>query len=133
MRHAKKVAGFVFMLILVISLAACGGNNGGNNAGGNANVADGADNGGGSSDGGNKQGDGNDGAADGGIDTSKFETITYVVLGDKPKNGQLETVMEKVNAILKQKINAELQFKWVEWADWQNKTTCCSHPASRST
>lgn len=55
------------------------------------------------------------------IDTSSFETITYVMLGDKPKNGQLEKVMEKVNAIMKQKINAELKFKWVEWADWQTK------------
>ncbi|TKJ88344.1 extracellular solute-binding protein [Paenibacillus sp. PK4536] len=56
-----------------------------------------------------------------GGDTSQFVTISFVVLGDKPKNGQFEKVMEKVNAIMKEKINAELQWKWVEWADWQTK------------
>ena len=55
------------------------------------------------------------------IDTSEFQTISYVMLGDKPKNGQFEKVMEKVNAILKQKANAKLEIKWVEWADWQTK------------
>nr|WP_311198910.1 extracellular solute-binding protein [Paenibacillus sp. YPD9-1] len=29
--------------------------------------------------------------------------------------------MEKVNALLKQKANANLEVKWVEWADWQTK------------
>lgn len=60
-------------------------------------------------------------ANSGKIDTSEFQTISYVMLGDKPKNGQLEKVMDKVNAILKQKINAKLEIKWVEWADWQTK------------
>ncbi|MEC0232165.1 DUF3502 domain-containing protein [Paenibacillus alba] len=55
------------------------------------------------------------------IDTSEFQTISYVMLGDKPKNGQFEKVMEKLNAILKQKVNAKLEIKWVEWADWQTK------------
>ncbi|MBO7747723.1 ABC transporter substrate-binding protein [Paenibacillus sp. MWE-103] len=122
MRHAKKWAGLVLALILVLGLAACGGN--GNN-GGSGNSADAGSGGNAGGDGGNagsgNAGSGNAGGDAGGIDTSKFETITYVVLGDKPKNGQLEKVMEKVNAILKQKVNAELQFKWVEWADWQTK------------
>ncbi|CAN7519311.1 extracellular solute-binding protein [Paenibacillus sp. LjRoot153] len=60
-------------------------------------------------------------AAGGKIDTSEFQTISYVMLGDKPKNGQFEKVMEKLNAILKQKVNAKLEIKWVEWADWQTK------------
>lgn len=59
--------------------------------------------------------------AAGKIDTSEFQTISYVMLGDKPKNGQFEKVMDKVNAILKQKANAKLEIKWVEWADWQTK------------
>lgn len=59
--------------------------------------------------------------SEGGADTSKFVKISYVVLGDKPQNGQFEAVMEKVNAIMKEKINAELDWKWVEWADWQTK------------
>lgn len=60
-------------------------------------------------------------APSGKIDTSEFQTISYVMLGDKPKNGQFEKVMEKLNAILKQKVNAKLEIKWVEWADWQTK------------
>ncbi|WP_037290072.1 ABC transporter substrate-binding protein [Saccharibacillus sacchari] len=59
--------------------------------------------------------------SEGGADTSKFVKISYVVLGDKPQNGQFEAVMDKVNVIMKEKINAELEWKWVEWADWQTK------------
>jgi putative aldouronate transport system substrate-binding protein len=47
--------------------------------------------------------------------------INYVILGDKPKNGQFEKVLAKVNELLKQKVNAEIEWKWVEWADWQTK------------
>ncbi|WP_027094177.1 DUF3502 domain-containing protein [Cohnella thermotolerans] len=60
-------------------------------------------------------------AAGGAADTSKFVKISYLVLGDKPTNGQFEKVLAKVNAIIKQKINAELEWKWIEWADWQTK------------
>ncbi|GGI96010.1 ABC transporter substrate-binding protein [Paenibacillus hunanensis] len=56
-----------------------------------------------------------------GDDKSQFVTVTFVALGDKPKNGQFEKVMDKVNAIMKEKINANVQWKWVEWADWQTK------------
>ncbi|MDR6550616.1 DUF3502 domain-containing protein [Paenibacillus qinlingensis] len=61
------------------------------------------------------------GASSGKINTSEFQAISYVMLGDKPKNGQFEKVMDKVNALLKQKVNAKLEIKWVEWADWQTK------------
>ncbi|QYR22588.1 ABC transporter substrate-binding protein [Paenibacillus sp. sptzw28] len=105
MATVKRLSIMLLMMAMIVSLAACGGDN------------KGAD--------GNSTGSANSGGKtstdDGKIDTSKFETITYVVLGDKPKNGQLEKVMAKVNAIMKEKINAELQFKWVEWADWQTK------------
>jgi putative aldouronate transport system substrate-binding protein len=110
MSTVKRFTMALLALVIVISLAACGGNSnsGGNSgSGGSANAGSGGSNSG--------------GGDDGKIDTSKFVTINYVVLGDKPKNGQLEKVMEKVNAIMKEKINAELQWKWVEWADWQTK------------
>lgn len=60
-------------------------------------------------------------ANDGQPDTSKFVKINYVILGDKPKNGQFEKVLAEVNKRLKEKVNAELEWKWVEWADWQTK------------
>jgi len=56
-----------------------------------------------------------------GIDVSKFVKISYVVLGDKPKNDQFDKVLAEVNKLMKEKINAELEWKWVEWADWQTK------------
>ncbi|OAS88270.1 extracellular solute-binding protein [Metabacillus litoralis] len=55
------------------------------------------------------------------IDTSEFVTITMMTLGDKPTNGQLEKVMEQVNAKLKEKANAHLEIKWIEWADYMTK------------
>ncbi len=60
-------------------------------------------------------------ASPGNPDTSKFVTVNYVMLGNKPTNGQFEKVMAKVNALLKQKVNANLEIQWVEWADWQTK------------
>lgn len=55
------------------------------------------------------------------IDTSEFVNITIMALGDKPTNGQLEKVMEQVNAKLKEKVNAHLEIKWIEWADYMTK------------
>ncbi|OPJ65267.1 ABC transporter substrate-binding protein [Clostridium oryzae] len=55
------------------------------------------------------------------IDTSKFVTVNYVMLGNKPTNGQNEKVEKKWNAYLKKKLNANLKIDWVEWADWSTK------------
>ncbi|SFT27925.1 ABC transporter substrate-binding protein [Paenibacillus sp. BC26] len=116
MGNLKRVSTIVLMLILVFSIAACGSNNNNNKNTGNTGDTSGNTSGDSSS-----NTSGNNSADVSKIDTSEFETISYVVLGDKPKNGQLEAVMEKVNAIMKEKINAKLEFKWVEWADWQTK------------
>ena len=55
------------------------------------------------------------------IDTSKHEVINLLVLGNKPTNGRLEAMLEKLNAILNEKVNAELTMSYVEWADWQTQ------------
>ena len=55
------------------------------------------------------------------IDTSEHEVIKFVVMGNKPTNGQLEAGLEKLNAILTEKVNAELELYWVEWTDWQTQ------------
>lgn len=55
------------------------------------------------------------------IDTSEFVTVTMLTVGDKPVNGQLEKVLEKVNAKLKEKVNANIELKWIEWADYMTK------------
>lgn len=109
MSNLKKVSALLIAIIMIISLAACaGGNSGGSNEGGK------------------NEGTGNTGSTnkpegDTAIDTSKFVKISYVVLGNKPTNGQFEKVMAEVNKKMKEKINAELEWKWVEWADWQTK------------
>ncbi|WP_160685839.1 ABC transporter substrate-binding protein [Clostridium sp. C2-6-12] len=59
--------------------------------------------------------------SDGTIDTSEHVKVKFVVLGDKPTNGRLEATMEKVNAKLKEKVNAELELQYVVWADWQTQ------------
>jgi putative aldouronate transport system substrate-binding protein len=55
------------------------------------------------------------------IDTSKFVNVNYVVLGNKPTNGQFENAQAKWNEYLKEKVNANLDMKWVEWTDWYTK------------
>ena len=53
-----------------------------------------------------------------GIDTSEHVVITYLVTGDIPTN-RTDEVLGKINEILTEKVNAELQFRWIEWTNWQ--------------
>lgn len=48
-------------------------------------------------------------------------TITMLVLGDKPTNGRLEAMLEKLNVRLEEEANANLDLFYVEWADWQTQ------------
>jgi len=96
----RKFFVLVMVMLLTFTLAACNGSNkaGSKNTNPGTKVND-----------------------DGEVDTSKFVTVTYMMLGDKPTNGQLEKVMEQVNAKLKEKVNAHLELKWIEWADYMTK------------
>ena len=47
--------------------------------------------------------------------------ITMLVLGDKPTNGRLEAMLEKLNERLTAEANATLDLFYVEWADWQTQ------------
>ena len=47
--------------------------------------------------------------------------ITMLVLGDKPTNGRLEAMLDKLNERLVEKANAKLDLFYVEWADWQTQ------------
>ena len=55
------------------------------------------------------------------IDTSEFVEIVWYHLGDPPTNGQLELAAEEWNKILKEKVNASLTIKFIEWADYLTK------------
>lgn len=103
MKKFKIISFLLLAIVLVIGLAACSGNKKAN--GGNATNSE------------SKK----PSAEAGAIDTSEFVKISYVILGDKPKNGQFDAALKEVNKIMKEKINAELEWKWVEWADWQTK------------
>ena len=60
-------------------------------------------------------------AADAAADTSEHVIIKFVVLGNKPTNGRLEAMLEQLNKVLTDKVNAELELYYVEWADWQTQ------------
>jgi ABC-type glycerol-3-phosphate transport system substrate-binding protein len=47
--------------------------------------------------------------------------ITMLVLGDKPTNGRLEKMLDKLNERLIKQTNAKLDLFYVEWADWQTQ------------
>ena len=57
----------------------------------------------------------------GDIDTSEHVVITYMVTGDKPDGKsaeRLDEMMEKLNAILTEKVNAELEIYYIGWTDY---------------
>jgi putative aldouronate transport system substrate-binding protein len=54
-------------------------------------------------------------------DSGEPTEITMLVLGDKPTNGRLEAMLEKLNPRLTEQANATLDFYFVEWADWQTQ------------
>lgn len=108
MSNFKKISALLIAIMMIISLAACSGSNGDKKESSDK-AADTS-----------KNGDKKD-SGDKAADTSKFVKVNYVVLGDKPKNGQFEKVMAEVNKLMKEKINTELEWKWIEWADWQTK------------
>lgn len=54
-------------------------------------------------------------------DDGKPTEITMLVLGDKPTNGRLEAMLDKLNERLTEEANATLDLFYVEWADWQTQ------------
>ncbi|WP_421761313.1 DUF3502 domain-containing protein [Devosia sp.] len=47
--------------------------------------------------------------------------ITMLTMGDKPTNGRLEAMLEKLNERLIQQANVKLKMFYIEWADWQTQ------------
>lgn len=53
------------------------------------------------------------------VDRRKPPTvITYLTIGDKPRNGQTEKAIEALNHILEQRLNAHLDIYYVGWDDY---------------
>lgn len=64
---------------------------------------------------------GNTPVVDGEIDTSKFVTVKMLVLGDPPAGGADKVMLEKLNPILEEKMNANLEITWIEWNNYDTK------------
>ena len=64
---------------------------------------------------------GNTPVVDGKIDTSEFVTVKMLVLGDPPAGGADKKMLEELNKILKERLNAELEMQWIEWNNYATK------------
>ncbi|MCD7833113.1 MAG: DUF3502 domain-containing protein [Lachnospiraceae bacterium] len=57
----------------------------------------------------------------GDIDTSEHVVINYMTTGDKPTGEALDNLnamLEQLNAILTEKVNAEIEIYYIEWTDY---------------
>ena len=52
------------------------------------------------------------------VDTSKHVVINYMTTGDAPKTGANAEMLAQLNAILTEKVNAELNIVWISWTDY---------------
>ena len=52
------------------------------------------------------------------IDTSEPVVINYLCVSDKPTNPDTDEMMEVLNGILQEKVNATLQLNYVGWTDY---------------
>lgn len=103
-RLGKKILAAVLTATMTLSLAACGGSK--QTSTDTNPSADSAT---------------NKTTNDDGLDTSKHVTVKFVVLGNRPTNGRLESMLKELNTVLTEKVNAELDLQYVEWADWQTQ------------
>ncbi|WP_026505631.1 ABC transporter substrate-binding protein [Butyrivibrio sp. NC3005] len=112
----RKVLAALLSISMVASLAACGGGSKDNpKVDGSDQSADGES--GGASD----IDPNNPWAKWGDIDTSEHVKINYMVTGDKPSGEAAENLnkmLDKLNGILKEKVNAELEIYYIGWTDY---------------
>ena len=55
------------------------------------------------------------------VDTKEHVKITYMFTGSKPEGAAMEKFQDmnkKLNEILTEKCNAELEFYWIGWTDY---------------
>lgn len=100
----KKLLAMVLATSMVLGLAACGAKDTATGNDAAASVAGSEASGGGTA-----------------IDTSEHVVINYMVTGDKPdgdKAVKLEEMMTELNAILTEKVNAELEIYYIGWTDY---------------
>ena len=52
------------------------------------------------------------------VDTSEHVVINYMTTGDAPTNDATQKMLDELNAILTEKVNAELQIYYIGWTDY---------------
>ena len=52
------------------------------------------------------------------IDTSEHVVITYMTTGGAPEGNQTDAMLEQLNKILTEKVNAELEVYYIDWTDY---------------
>ncbi len=103
----KKLLAVLLAASCALSLAACGGST--TETGSTSDAGSGTDSGSASTE------------VSSDIDTSEHVTITYMFTGSKPEGEAMEKFQDmndKLNEILTEKVNAELEFYWIGWTDY---------------
>ncbi len=110
----KKLLAMALATSMVFGMAACGSNE--------APVAgDGGASNSTTNNAGSASGDGGNGGSGLEVDTSEHVVINYMFTGDKPEGGaaeRLDEMMTELNAILTEKVNAELELYFIGWTDY---------------
>lgn len=106
----KRFMALLLTMILIISLAGCGKDDTSGTTAGDATTKDSTTT--------DTKGDSTTKADTTAIDTSEHVVIKYMITGNKPTNDQNIALFEKINAILNEKVNAELEIYWIEWTDY---------------
>ncbi len=109
----KKLIAVLLTASMVLGITACGGDNSGSSSGSSGSAT------GSSSTGSSNDGGGSSGGAD--IDTSQHVVISYMTTGDAPSGEaktRLDEMMAKLNEILTEKVNAELEIYYISWTDY---------------
>lgn len=112
----KKMLALLLATSMVGGLVGCGGSKGDAPAGDSSTGSASTDNA--STDNASSGGASADAAA---IDTSEHVVINYMVTGDKPSGdaaASLDEMMSQLNAILTEKVNAELAIYYIGWTDY---------------
>jgi len=52
------------------------------------------------------------------VDTSQHVVINYMTTGDAPSTGANPEMLEQLNKILTEKVNAEINIVWISWTDY---------------
>lgn len=123
----KKVIAALLAATMVLGMTACGGNDSQQSSASESSAESSAEESSEASDAGEEESSaeeesaGGEAAAAGDIDTSEHVVINYMTTGDAPSGdakARLDEMMAELNAILTEKVNAELDIYYISWTDY---------------